>query len=289
MRLFVSKAKKHLLRKHGNKKKLFERDENQEITAWMNMQNSEGFTALLYATYNGHMDIIKYLIEDYSVNEKLSTKTGLNPLHLAAQKNMVLPFIYFKHKISINQSDSSSSTALHWASYMNSEEVVGYLLTCPELSSLDQRDSEGNTPLMMAVSYGNTRIVRRLLIKGANRYLRNNANLLPYDVALENQYKTISKMLNEKFSCLDLIKFYCNIKVEYKPKQRNCTIPIVFLLAFLVNLTIINAVIKFTEDYSLFAEIVLFSILILAYLSLLKGPPEFTQKKDLTELLVNSN
>jgi ankyrin repeat protein len=102
IRLFVNKAKKYLLRKSGNKKKLYERDENQEITAWMNMQNNEGFTALLYATYNGHMDIIKYLIEDYGVNDKLTTKTGLNPLHLAAQKNMVLPFIYFKHKIGIN-------------------------------------------------------------------------------------------------------------------------------------------------------------------------------------------
>lgn len=68
----------------------------------MNMQNSEGFTALLYATYNGHMDIIKYLVEDYRVNDMLTTKTGLNPLHLAAQKNMVLPFIYFKSRIDIN-------------------------------------------------------------------------------------------------------------------------------------------------------------------------------------------
>lgn len=86
----------------ASKKKLYERDQNQEITAWMNMQNSEGFTALLYATYNGHMDIIKYLVEDYKVNDMLTTKTGLNPLHLAAQKNMVLPFIYFKSRIDIN-------------------------------------------------------------------------------------------------------------------------------------------------------------------------------------------
>jgi ankyrin repeat protein len=68
----------------------------------MNMQNTEGFTPLLYATYNGHMDIIKYLVEDYAVNDKLTTKTGLNPLHLAAQKNMVLPFIYFINRIDIN-------------------------------------------------------------------------------------------------------------------------------------------------------------------------------------------
>lgn len=66
------------------------------------------------------MDIIRYLMEDYGVNEKLTTKTGLNPLHLAAQRNMVLPFIYFRNKIEINELDSNQSTALHWASYMNS-------------------------------------------------------------------------------------------------------------------------------------------------------------------------
>lgn len=79
---------------------------------------------------------------------------------------------------------------------MGSEEVVSYLLACEELTTLNSRDNEGNTPLMMAVNYGNTRIVRKLLIKGADRYLRNNSNLLPLEVARENEYKTIGKMLN---------------------------------------------------------------------------------------------
>jgi len=29
----------------------------------MNQQNNEGFTALLYAAFSGHLDIIKYLVE----------------------------------------------------------------------------------------------------------------------------------------------------------------------------------------------------------------------------------
>jgi ankyrin repeat protein len=67
----------------------------------MNQKNSEGFTCLLYASYNGHMNIIRYLVEEYHVSYKLLTNTGLNALHLAAQKNNVLPFIYFRNKISI--------------------------------------------------------------------------------------------------------------------------------------------------------------------------------------------
>ena len=85
----------------------------------MNQQNNEGFTALLYASFSGHVDIIKYLVEEWGVNDHITTNTGLNPLHLAAQKNIVLTLLYFKDKIDINSIDNNKSTALHWASYMN--------------------------------------------------------------------------------------------------------------------------------------------------------------------------
>ena len=48
-----------------------------------------------------------------------------------------------------------------------------YLLTLEELK-INIRDEDGQTPLMVATMYGNTRIVRRLLMKGANRLIRNN-------------------------------------------------------------------------------------------------------------------
>jgi ankyrin repeat protein len=45
--------------------------------------------------------------------------------------------------------------------------------------------------------YGNTRIVRKLLLKGANRYIKNNSGLYPIQVAKQNSFPTIFKMLNE--------------------------------------------------------------------------------------------
>ncbi|CAM6005941.1 unnamed protein product [Sphagnum balticum] len=77
-------------------------------------------------------------------------------------------------RISLDEEDKLHSTALHWAAYMNSEQVTAYILSEDKLQTLNHRDEEGNTPLMLAVTYGNTRVVRRLLIKGADRYLRNN-------------------------------------------------------------------------------------------------------------------
>lgn len=70
---------------------------------------------------------MRYL-ENEGADYLLKTKSGLNMLHLAAQNNKVKPFIYYNEKISINTRDLKLSTPLHWASYMNSEHVVSYIL-----------------------------------------------------------------------------------------------------------------------------------------------------------------
>lgn len=63
---------------------------------------------------------MRYFIEEYGVNDHLTNSTGLNPLHLAAQKNSVLTLLYFRNRIDLNSVDSHKSTPLHWAAYMNS-------------------------------------------------------------------------------------------------------------------------------------------------------------------------
>lgn len=75
------------------------------------------------------MEVIRCLIEENKVNSHAKTNNGLNVLHLASQKNMVSPFLYFKDRISLDEVDDMNSTPLHWAAYMNSEEVVSYILS----------------------------------------------------------------------------------------------------------------------------------------------------------------
>ncbi len=81
-------------------------------------------------------------------------------------------------------------------------------------------------------------------------------------------------MLNEEFSCCDFIKFYCNIKIEYKPKGRRFIIPILFLVGFILNVGIINIFLSFKEEAYLYTEILIFSIMLIFYLSLLLPLPQ---------------
>ena len=73
---------------------------------------------------------------------------------------------------------------------------MAYILANREQLNLDFKDNDGNTALSLAVSYGNTRITRRLLIAGASRYICNCEGKTPLDIADESGFKTIRRMLS---------------------------------------------------------------------------------------------
>ena len=60
---------------------------------------------------------------------------------------------------------------------------------------------------------GNSRVVRKLLIKGANKYINDKKNKSPTNIAEENEFKNIKNMLDNKSSMAE----YCNIKPGFKP------------------------------------------------------------------------
>lgn len=98
-------------------------------------------------------------------------------LHVAAQGDSASSLYLFKDlKVNINKQDKRGSTPLHWACYSQSEIALSYLLAWgPDLNIKDQ---EGFTPLHLAVksvdAIESTRPVRFLLIRGADKTLRDN-------------------------------------------------------------------------------------------------------------------
>ena len=63
-------------------------------------------------------------------------------------------------------------------------------------SNINEKDKEGElTPLHLAVISGNTRVVRKLLIKGSDIALVDKQGKTPSDLAKENGFNNILKML----------------------------------------------------------------------------------------------
>lgn len=61
---------------------------------------------------------------------------------------------------------------------------MAYILANDSIN-INAVDKEGQTPLILATSYGNTKIVRRLLIKGASRSIRNLKGKNAIEIARE--------------------------------------------------------------------------------------------------------
>jgi ankyrin repeat protein len=67
----------------------------ERLRAYLNIPDKEGNTALLYAAYRGNLEIILSLIENGSI-VTVTTKKGLNVMHMAAQGDNPDIIIFFK-------------------------------------------------------------------------------------------------------------------------------------------------------------------------------------------------
>jgi|JI6StandDraft_1071083.scaffolds.fasta_scaffold48594_2 ankyrin repeat protein len=202
--------KKLFEEQYWNSNSQYRKSAKLAIEGWVNEVNNDGFTPLHYASYKGNLEMIR-LLENLRASIVLETKAGLNVLHLAAQGDRMASMIHFYDRFDLNCLDSKKGTPLHWACYMGSENVTTFLLAQHNIQ-IDVFDEQEQTPLHLATIYGNTRIVRRLLIKGADRTLRNGKGEKPIEIAIANEFNNIARMLSEDFSCIDHWKFYYNLK-----------------------------------------------------------------------------
>lgn len=124
----------------------------------------------------------------------------------------------------------------------------------------------------LATTYGNSKIVKKLLIAGADRSPLTNKSQTALEIAEEKEFHGIERMLNQHYSFTDRLKIICNAKVRYKPQEKSYLPVLAFILVALIASVLSFLIIE--VDY-LWLEIVQSCIYFLAialYLSLvLKG------------------
>jgi serine/threonine-protein phosphatase 6 regulatory ankyrin repeat subunit B len=140
--------------------------------AGLDLQNKEGWTALMFAIYKGHSDVAQSLINK-GIEVKLTQEFLAKSFTVALQKDIV------------------DAKQLNFLLELGVE--INSLGTKENSEFLDRQDSEGYSLLMCAAQEGYTKLANLLLKSGASIGLTNKKGESAYKIAKENQHEEIAK------------------------------------------------------------------------------------------------
>jgi ankyrin repeat protein len=132
----------------------------------VNAVGEEGITALIWASYSGHLDIVQYLVSN-KANLELSDPRRNTALSWSCYHgHMDIVSYLIEKKADIEHRDDAGSTPLLSAAYQGHSKVVQALLKVNAI--YDARDKWGGTPLLRAASRGHAECARGLIEAGAD-------------------------------------------------------------------------------------------------------------------------
>lgn len=190
-------------------------------------------------------------------------------MHVASQSNQPLILSYFYDLgVSITDLDNKGGTPLHWASNQGSEICASLLLSW-EPTIIDLQDNEGQTALHLATLAGSSKIVKTLLIKGANRKIVDKNGKRPIDLARDNKQSNLIKALKPPTILSEL-----GFRPPLRPPRSNFfSVGIYLILYGGGSIFIVGCIVQYIEHlYKLIYLTVLAASFILFIIVCMKNP-----------------
>lgn len=166
----------------------------ESLGASVNTADKDQITPLMEATGSENMEVFKYLIEK-GANIHATNKLGADALTMAlGGPNEKMASLLIAKGADVNHTwNKTNFTYLMNASRSGHLKVVELLLNAKAL--VDERDNYGNTALHYASAEGFKDIVILLKSKGASLSLKNKLDQTPGDLALKNGFSEIEALL----------------------------------------------------------------------------------------------
>ncbi|KAG0349384.1 hypothetical protein BG004_007011 [Podila humilis] len=152
-----------------------------------NISSATGMNPLHFAAARGHSEVVRILIDQAGAGADIQDREGETAL-LKASYSGSLPTVCFllKRGANVHQRDKDGWTALHNASSRGYIDIAQVLLEKGE-ADVNARSKMGHTPLINAASKGDVAMVLYFLNHAkANPLLKNAFSEAAYDVAAAN-------------------------------------------------------------------------------------------------------
>ncbi|GAA5896655.1 uncharacterized protein JCM6883_006971 [Sporobolomyces salmoneus] len=158
-------------------------DSNELFTLSNSINPTTGFAPIHHAAKKGHLEVLRWLVEDCGAMVGLEDSDGETALHKACLSGRVeiAEYLVGTQGVEIEGTDNDGWTPLHNAASIGSLPIVSLLLS--HGASLSPLSSHGFTPLMNAASKGHLPTVHLLLKRGADPLTRNRWGETAYDLA----------------------------------------------------------------------------------------------------------
>ncbi len=129
----------------------------------------------------------------------------ISGMHLAASLDLHKLVPRLSEKLSVDSTDNSGYTPLHYATQNNNELTVKCLLDCG--ADFNLAANTGATPLHVASKQGHDAIVAMLIERGADVNCRDNGGGTPLTWAIDKKLDAVVKLLIKKGALMEFL--YC--------------------------------------------------------------------------------
>ncbi|XP_052078122.1 uncharacterized protein LOC127716078 [Mytilus californianus] len=185
----------HLACKNGHLKIVKDLIENKSS---VDISNNDELKPFFHACENGFVDVANYMLHNSAkwikVNEKYRTKNNRCVLHVVcASGHSHLAALLLKNKAGVNVEDADGCTPLHLACYKGSSEIVSALLGCD--AYVNAVDSSGKTSVYIACSENHHRVLQLLLERKAKVNQKTDSGMTPLRVCCKKENSAMVKML----------------------------------------------------------------------------------------------
>lgn len=170
----------------------------------VNSLDDQRKTALHYAAWEGHVDIVKVLTKNghVQINANQRDSEGNTPLHYAAKKGyeFIVKILLGLPKVNVNIVNDKQQMAIHLAAKRGHEKIVDILLdTLVTLGiELSWRDIKGNTPLHGAAIKGHHVIVYKLLRRVHVNYTNDQKQTALHCAASKGHEDVVDILLGDR-------------------------------------------------------------------------------------------